>query len=137
MGKHREKLSLLENKGITTTLTYPGSDLFDIVVDATGSPHGLGLALDLVRPGGTIILKTTVAQRENIDLNRIVIDEITLIGSRCGPFTTALHALSSKAVDVRPLISKVFSIDEGIKALEYAGSPGVIKVLLRIKNSCQ
>jgi len=132
VGRHEEKLSILKTRGITSTLTPPGTNLFDIVVDATGSPEGLNLAMEMVRPRGIIVLKTTVARRDGIDLNRIVIDEITLIGSRCGPFRTALHALESRAVDVKSLISKIFPIDEGITALEYAGTPGVIKVLLRM-----
>ena len=102
------------------------------VVDATGSPAGLETAINIVRPRGKIIIKTTVADRGAMDLNRVVIDELTLIGSRCGTFQPAIKALATKSVDVTPLISKVFDIEEGIEAFQYAVRKGVLKVLLRI-----
>ena len=110
----------------------PKERIFDIVVDATGSPSGLETAINIVRPRGKIIIKTTVADRGAMDLNRVVIDELTLIGSRCGTFPPAIKALETKSVDVKPLISKVFPIEEGIEAFQYADRKGVLKVLLRI-----
>jgi threonine dehydrogenase-like Zn-dependent dehydrogenase len=135
-GRHAEKLKILEKRGIRTVL---GTDAllgeFDIVVDCTGSPSGLTTALDIVRPRGTVVLKTTVAESEGANgrqaLNRVVIDEVTLVGSRCGPFAPALKALSSGSVDVRPLITKIFPLEEGVEAVEYAGQKGVLKVLLK------
>ncbi|MCC7201783.1 MAG: alcohol dehydrogenase catalytic domain-containing protein [Nitrospirae bacterium] len=131
-GRHRDKLSILENRGIRTTPEPPANErVFDIVVDATGSPSGLEAALNIVRPRGRIIIKTTVAERGAVDLNRVVIDELTLIGSRCGPFPPAIKALEAKSVDVRPLVSRVFPIEEGIRAFQYAAARGVLKVLLK------
>jgi len=87
--------------------------------------------MKLVRPKGTIVLKTTVAKRDNIDMNTIVIDEITLVGSRCGPFEPAIHALKVKAVDVLPLISRTFPLSEGVEAFNFASGKGILKVLLK------
>ena len=104
-GRHKEKLSILERRGIETRLS---SDITERVFDCTGSPSGVESAMKLVRPRGTIVLKTTVAKRDSIDMNVIVIDEITLVGSRCGPFEPAIHALKMKTIDVLPLISRTF-----------------------------
>lgn len=139
VGKHREKLSLIEQRGIAT---YSLDDVervhtdvgrrVDVVVECTGSARGLELALRLVRPRGTVILKSTVAEKSALDLAPIVIDEIRLQGSRCGPFEPALRALSRKTIEVRPLISKTYSLDSAIEAFDYAQQPGVLKVLLRV-----
>jgi threonine dehydrogenase-like Zn-dependent dehydrogenase len=139
VGKHREKLSLIEQRGITT---YSLDDVerlladvgrrVDMVVECTGSARGLELALRLVRPRGTVIQKSTVAEKSTLDLAPIVIDEIRLQGSRCGPFEPALRALSRKTIDVRPLISATYPLDEAISAFDYAQQPGVLKVLLRV-----
>ena len=132
-GRHRDKLSILEKRGIRTMPgPVPKERIFDIVVDATGSPAGLETAINIVRPRGKIIIKTTVADRGAMDLNRVVIDELTLIGSRCGTFPPAIKALATKSVGVTPLISKVFAIEEGIEAFQYAARKGVLKVLLKI-----
>lgn len=132
VGRHPEKLALLEARGIATTLL--SSDLptrmADIVVDCTGSESGLPTALTLVRPRGTIVLKTTVAGTQTLPWARLVIDEVTLVGSRCGPFDQALAALEAGRVDVRPLISERFTLDEGVRALERAQAKGVLKVLI-------
>jgi threonine dehydrogenase-like Zn-dependent dehydrogenase len=134
-GRHAENLKILEKRGIRTVLgTEALLGEFDIVVDCTGSPSGFTSALDLVRPRGTVVLKTTVAERGGRggeELNRVVIDEVTLVGSRCGPFAPALKALSTGSVDVRPLITKIFPLEEGVEAVEYAGQKGVLKVLLK------
>src|SRR3990172_4750531 len=133
VGRHRDKLSILEKRGIRTMPgPVPNERIFDIVVDATGSPAGLETAINIVRPRGKIIIKTTVADRGAMDLNRVVIDELTLIGSRCGTFPPAIEALATKSVDVTPLISKIFAIEEGIEAFQYAARKGVLKVLLKI-----
>ena len=101
-------------------------------MECTGSASGLGSAMSLVKPKGTIILKTTVANRETIDLNPLVIDEVSLIGSRCGPFEPAIRALEKRSVDVKPLISRMFSLEEGAEAFHYASKKGILKVLLRM-----
>ena len=116
----------------TIPAPVPKEKIFDIVVDATGSPAGLETAVNIAKPRGKIIIKTTVAERGAVDLNRVVIDELTLIGSRCGPFLPAIKALETKSVDVTPLISKVFAIEEGIEAFQYVARKGVLKVLLKI-----
>lgn len=133
IGRHEKKLSFLNKRNIPWRTSAEGlGKQFDLVVDCTGSAGGLSAALDLVRPQGTVILKTTVAERNGADLNRVVIDEITLLGSRCGPFQPALQALEEHRVDVAPLVSKVFGIDEGLEAIEYASRKGVLKVLVRM-----
>lgn len=132
VGRHREKLYILENRNINTSLGIPQKRVFDIVVDATGSSSALEIALNVVKPKGKIIIKSTVTNRREININRVVIDEITLIGSRCGPFLPALKALESKSIDVEPLISKIYPIEDGIEAIKYASKRGVIKVLLEM-----
>ena len=102
----------------------------DLVVDCTGSPSGLQQATALVRPRGTIVLKTTVHDLGELRPTSWVIDEITILGSRCGPLDAALRLLASGAVDPRPLISARFPLSRGVAALEAAARPGVVKVLL-------
>lgn len=132
-GRHRAKLSILKGLGIRTVLDGRGFKReFDAVVDATGSPDGLSTAFGLVRPEGTVVLKTTVAKRGVEDLNSVVIDEVKVVGSRCGPFPPAIDALARKKVDVGPLISEVFNIEEGVEAIEYARRRGVLNVLIRM-----
>ena len=104
----------------------------DLVVECSGSAQGLEMALRLVRPRGTIILKSTVADKSTLHLAPIVIDEIRVQGSRCGPFAPALRALSQKLVDVRPLISAYYTLDEGLAAFQHAGQQGALKVLVRV-----
>jgi threonine dehydrogenase-like Zn-dependent dehydrogenase len=132
VGRHAEKLKILSDKGIETRLGEVEGRTFDVVVDCTGSSKGFERAVSLVRPRGTIVVKTTVAWRETYDLNQVVIDEITVIGSRCGPFPPAIKALGRKSVDVRPLITKTFPIEQGLEAFEYARRKGVLKVLLKM-----
>lgn len=134
VGKHPEKLALLAAKGIETAVLgdVAHTRFADIVVDCTGSESGLPAALRLVRPRGTIVLKTTVAGQQTLGWAPFVIDEVTLVGSRCGPFDQALAALASGRVDVRPLISERFDLSRGLEALERAQARGVLKVLLEV-----
>ncbi len=132
VGRHDSKLALLRSRGVETALatgTLPDRAA-DIVVDCTGSETGLPAALRLVRPRGTIVLKTTVAGAQTLAWAPFVIDEITLVGSRCGPFDRALAALEHGQVDVRPLISERVSLSAGAVALERAQQKGVLKVLI-------
>jgi threonine dehydrogenase-like Zn-dependent dehydrogenase len=134
IGKHREKLALLESMGLQTAMLsdpLPEREA-DIVVECTGSESGLPTALRLVRPRGTIVLKTTVAGTQTLAWAPFVIDEITLVGSRCGPFDRALDALEHGLVDVAPLIADRFNLSSGLKALERAQQKGVLKVLLEM-----
>jgi threonine dehydrogenase-like Zn-dependent dehydrogenase len=126
-GRHADKLALAERLGVGTGEPTPGADL---VVDATGSAGGLAAALDLVRPRGTVVLKTTVGEEHRLDLAKAVIDEITVVGSRCGPFAPALAALAGGTVSVDPLVDRVFPLDEAVAAFERAATPGVLKVLI-------
>ncbi len=139
VGKHEEKLALAERRGIQTRLLQdvvvqsiaPASRV-DLVVECTGSAQGLELAMRLVRPRGCIILKSTVADQTTLHLAPIVIDEICVQGSRCGPFAPAIRALSQHSVDVRLLISASYSLDEGLTAFKHAEQKGVLKVLVRV-----
>jgi threonine dehydrogenase-like Zn-dependent dehydrogenase len=134
VGKHQEKLAILDGMGIDTHLLkdVPRDRTADIVVDCTGSATGLPTALDLVRPRGTIVLKTTIAGTQTLALAPVVVDEVTIVGSRCGPFDRALDALANGLVDVRPLIADRFPLQDGLQALERAAAPGVLKVLLEV-----
>ena len=134
VGKHQEKLSLLQSMGIRTALLndITPDRSADIVVDCTGSDTGLPTALKLARPRGTIVLKTTVAGEQTLAWAPFVIDEVTLVGSRCGPFDQALAALEHKRIDVGPLISKRFSLSQGLEALEAAKTKPVLKVLIEM-----
>jgi threonine dehydrogenase-like Zn-dependent dehydrogenase len=134
VGKHREKLAILAGYGIATTLLSdpPEDRSADIVVDCTGSDSGLPTALKLVRPRGTIVLKTTVAGTQALAWAPFVIDEVTLVGSRCGPFDKALEALAAATVDVKPLITERFDLSHGLHALDRAKTKAVLKVLLDV-----
>ena len=139
VGKHEEKLALAARHGVRTfVLDDPQSFRLenrrrvDLVVECSGSAQGLELALRLVKPRGTIVLKSTVAAQSTLHLAPIVIDEIRLQGSRCGPFVPALRALSQRRVDVLPLISARYSLDEGLDAFEQAGKKGMLKVLVQV-----
>ena len=126
IGKHPSKLAIA-GEGIATRVLDATADLthsFDVVADCTGSPSGLSTALRLVRPCGTVVLKTTVAGDYAVDLSPIVIDEVRVIGSRCGPFPTAIAALAEGRIDVRPLIGGVYPLDAAEEAFARAGRSG-------------
>jgi threonine dehydrogenase-like Zn-dependent dehydrogenase len=139
VGKHEEKLALAEKRGLhtyvlddATSFTLENRRRVDVVVECSGSAQGLEMALRLVKPRGTLILKSTVADKSTLNLAPIVIDEIRVQGSRCGPFAPAIRALSQRTIDVRPLISARYSLKDGVAAFEHATRPGVLKVLVRI-----
>lgn len=136
VGKHAKKLALLQSLGIATArLDEVDRDRHaDVVVDATGSDTGLPTALQLVRPRGTIVQKTTVAGTQTLAWAPFVVDEITLVGSRCGPFDQALAALASAHVDVSGMVSDRFDLSRGVEALEHARSRPVLKVLLDVNT---
>ncbi|EKE04481.1 MAG: alcohol dehydrogenase GroES protein [uncultured bacterium] len=136
VGKHEEKLKIAKNQGVETVLF---NDLehkrdYDVVVDATGSAGGFELALKLVKPRGAVVLKSTVAENKDINLSPLVIDEILLVGSRCGPFKPAIKALEKKLIDVKPLISKIFSFDQAKEAFEINKTKEVLKVLIDFRG---
>ncbi len=135
VGRHTERKDFLQQRGIQSLLidqTAPLQRISDIVIDATGSPKGFYLAQQLVRPQGTIVLKTTCVGRPKVDLAKVVIDEVTVVGSRCGPFEPALEALAQKKIDVHPLITEVFPLKKGKEAFRRAAERGVLKVLLKL-----
>jgi alcohol dehydrogenase len=132
IGRHPDKMRLCDQWGIRSRAVADISPRHDqeVVVDCTGSAGGLELAMQLVRPRGTIVLKSTVAAGQALNLAPIVIDEINVIGSRCGPFREAIKALTEKSVDVTSMIHRRMKIEQGVEAMELAGKPGVLKVLL-------
>jgi len=134
IGKHPEKLALAGAHVDTRHLNESASlaKSFDVVVDCTGSNSGLETALGLVKPCGTIVLKTTVAGQYNVNLAGIVIDEVRVIGSRCGPFPRAINALANREINVKPLIGHEFSLDEAERAFRAAGERGAKKVLIHV-----
>lgn len=134
IGRHRHKLALAGDAIAQRTVDEAASlaRSFDVVVDATGSATGLADAIRLARPRGTVVLKTTVAGEHALSLAPVVIDELTLVGSRCGPFDKAIEALAARTVDVRPLVSEVFSLDEAEAAFACAGRKGVAKVVIDV-----
>lgn len=133
VGRHREKLANLEARGIKTGLAEAVTDrAFDISVECTGNPEGFAIARRALRPRGTLVLKSTYAGNLSIDASSLVVDEITLIGSRCGPFPAALELLATGKVDVQPLIHARYPLSEGLLAFELAQRRGVLKVLLEI-----
>lgn len=133
IGKHANKLELLARRGIkTATLENLPTQRADVVVECTGSPAGFELARGLLRPRGTLVLKSTYAGHLTLNMSRLVVDEITLVGSRCGIFPAALHALAAQTVDVRSLLHAHYSLAEGLAAFAHAQKPGVLKVVLNI-----
>ena len=103
-----------------------------MTVDATGSPRGLSEALRLVEPRGTVVMKSTFHGAANFDATKLVVDEVTLIGSRCGVFAPALDLLRQDYVTVRHLITQTFSLDRGLEAFEYLDQTSALKVLLEM-----
>jgi len=132
LGKHEDKLKVIKRSGVRTMLLSDWKPKqFDVVVEATGSPSGLQLAMSAVRPLGTLVLKSTIAGEHKVSLAPLVINEITVVGSRCGPFTPALDSLRERSVSVTPMIEKIYPLSEGVEAVAHAGKPGARKILLR------
>jgi threonine dehydrogenase-like Zn-dependent dehydrogenase len=135
IGRHPEKLAHLKARGIPTGLVDAVKDrAFDIVVECTGNAEGFAIARRALRPRGTLVLKSTYAGNLSLDASSLVVDEITLIGSRCGPFSPALELLATGKVDVEPLIHAHYPLNKGLSAFEEAQRRGVLKVLLDISQ---
>ena len=133
VGKHKSKLDIVKNYCLRTMLIDELTDQsFDIVVEATGSVNGLETSLKIVRPRGTVILKSTVAANKEIDLTPVVVNEITIVGSRCGRFQPALNALK-KGLALTPLISKIYPFEEMLAAFDHACKKGTLKILLDMR----
>jgi 2-desacetyl-2-hydroxyethyl bacteriochlorophyllide A dehydrogenase len=130
-GRHRSKLHRLERRGLRTTAdTATLAREFDIVIEATGSPDGLRRALELVRPRGTIVLKSTYRGNAALELASVVIDEITIVGSRCGSFEPALSHLASDLALHDGMVTARYPLVEAAAAFARAADPGTLKVLL-------
>ncbi len=133
IGRHEWKMDLLKRMQIATAhADQPMERGADLVVEATGSYEGFTRALELVRPEGTVILKTTVGHPTAFDLSLPVINEVRILGSRCGPFRPALEALSMGTVEVRPMVTETYPLVEAEHALKRATARDVMKVLLHV-----
>lgn len=129
--RRERQAALLAGWGIrTASRSEIPNGTADIVIDCTGTANGFADALDLVRPRGTIVLKSTYSGVPQADLTRVVVSEIRLVGSRCGPFDTALRLLEQHLIDVTPLIDARYPLSEALQAFQHAAQPGVLKVLL-------
>jgi threonine dehydrogenase-like Zn-dependent dehydrogenase len=132
VGHHADKLAILERQGIATRLAPVQMDgEADVVVDCTGNADGFVSARKLVRPRGTLVLKSTFEGQNEVNLTSIVVDEVQLVGSRCGPFPPALRLLARRLVDVESLITAIYPLDESRQAIERARSKDSLKVLVR------
>lgn len=135
IGKHENKLEIAKKQGVKTKLL---SDVeikkeYDFVVEATGSISGFETSLALTKPRGTLILKSTIAASKEFNFAPVVVDEITIVGSRCGQFAPALRLLESGRIDVKPLISDIFELNESIAAFERNKEKSSIKVIVKVK----
>lgn len=134
VGKHPEKLRIAERRGIETSLVKRAVKRkreFDVAIEASGSVSGFSFALELLKPRGVLVLKSTFHGSTEIDAAKIVVDEISIVGSRCGRFGPALDLLRSKAIDIDSLISEEYALPRGVFAMSRATKKGVLKVLLR------
>jgi alcohol dehydrogenase len=131
IGRSAGKMQMARSLGMTTAVSGElRSRSFPLSVEVTGSPDGLETALRLVEPRGTVVMKSTFHQPAQFDTAKLVVDEITLLGSRCGNFKSALRLLEAGAIQVRPVISKIFPLEKGVEAFAYLDNPGCMKVLL-------
>lgn len=132
LGRREASLALPRQLGLQTGLVdNAADDSFDFVVEATGNEAGFAHSLRLVRPRGTLVLKSTFAGKANLDLTKLVVAEINVVGSRCGPFAPALRLLARGDVVVEALVEAEYPLSEGVAAFAHAAQPGVRKVLLR------
>jgi threonine dehydrogenase-like Zn-dependent dehydrogenase len=131
LGRHADKLDILARRGIRVATSSEDVDRgADVVVEATGTPTGFATARTLIRPRGTIILKSTYHGELTVNLTMVVVDEVNLVGSRCGPFEPAIRLLEQGLVDVESLIQARYPLTEGLAAFERAATRGMLKVLL-------
>ena len=130
VGRHKHKLDLAAAAGIRTATALPAGQEFDIAVDATGHPQAVGALFAALRPRGVLILKTTSARPAEIDLSPVVVNELRVIGSRCGPFPRAIRALAQGIIDPRPLITAVYPLEQALAAFDHARQRQSLKILL-------
>jgi len=135
-GRHPEKLRIAQSLGLSVSKDNRIAEkFFDLVVECTGTTEGLRHAMQFVRPRGTIVLKSTVAGADGPNLTPVVVDEVTVVGSRCGPFAPAIAALAEGTVRVEQMISHVYALDDGIRAMQHAAKPGALKIVLTMAEA--
>ncbi len=134
VGKHQNKLDIAKKQGVKTQLLdgFKHEKIYDVVVEATGTAGGFETSMALTKPRGTLVLKSTVATGKELNLAPIVIDEITVLGSRCGQFPPALRLLENNRINFKPMISGIYSIDNAIKAFEANKAKDSIKILIKM-----
>jgi threonine dehydrogenase-like Zn-dependent dehydrogenase len=134
VGKHQNKLDIAKAQGVKTQLLndFKPEKKYDVVVEATGSASGFETSMSLTKPRGVLVLKSTVATGKELNLAPIVIDEITVLGSRCGQFKPALRLLEQNRIDFRPFISKTYPIEKALEAFEANKLKDTLKILIRI-----
>jgi threonine dehydrogenase-like Zn-dependent dehydrogenase len=132
VGRHRDKLDLLSARGIATRLGDEGLEgTADVVVECTGQAEGFAAARHLVRPEGTLVLKSTYQGLIEADLSAVTVDEVQIVGSRCGPFPAALRLLASGLIEVESMIEAIYPLDQALVAFEHANRRGALKVLVK------
>jgi len=134
VGKHQNKLDIARNQGVKTKLlqNLKIENIYDVVVEATGTAGGFETSMTLTKPRGVLVLKSTVATGKELNLAPIVINEITVLGSRCGQFPPALRLLENNRIDFKPFISKIYSIDNALEAFEANKAKDTIKILIKM-----
>jgi len=135
VGKHLEKIALFERiggRGATLEQFRGSSETFSKIVEASGNPSGWGLAVDRIAPRGTIVLKSTYHGAVSTELSTLVVREISVVGSRCGPFAPALRLLERGLIDPSPLVSEICDLGDSLEAFQKSVTPGVLKVLIRV-----
>ena len=134
VGKHQNKLDIAKAQGVRTMLSdsFIPNKIYDVVVEATGTASGFETSMSLTKPRGILVLKSTVATGKELNLAPIVIDEITVLGSRCGQFPPALRLLKNNQIDFKPFISGIYSIDDAIEAFEANKRKDTLKILIKM-----
>ena len=134
VGKHQNKLDVAQAQGVKTQLLqdFKIEKKYDVDVEATGTAGGFETSMALTKPRGILVLKSTVATGKELNLAPIVIDEITVLGSRCGQFPPALRLLENQRINFKPFITKTYSIDDALEAFEANKAKDSIKILIKI-----
>lgn len=132
-GRHEKKLQVLKKLGIKTKIVIESNEekTFDLVIEATGSDSGFSDTMKLIRPRGTVVLKSTIASQNKLELTPAVVNEVTIIGSRCGVFRPAINALATGIISVNELVDSIYPIEKFQEAFEHAKKPDTLKILLQ------
>ncbi len=135
IGHHSEKLRILEKRGISTSQnTSELNNDFDIIVECTGNPSGLKLACQLLHPRGCLVLKSTFHGDQQVAMSAYVVNETTIIGSRCGPFPPALRLLEKGIIDVQSMIEAEYPLEKGVEAMRHASTHGSLKIIITMED---